>query len=60
MPARAMMRMISGTHEFWYRLSGGLIGGRLDGRRFCCSPPPGVRAASSGRPPSSTYRTART
>ncbi len=29
MPARAMMRMISGTHEFWYRLSGGLIGGRL-------------------------------
>jgi len=24
-----MMRMISGTHEFWYRLSGGLIGGRL-------------------------------
>ncbi|TMG06435.1 MAG: nitroreductase family deazaflavin-dependent oxidoreductase [Chloroflexi bacterium] len=29
MPARAMMRMISGTHEFWYRLSGGLIGGRF-------------------------------
>ena len=29
MPARAMMRMISGTHEFWYRLSGGVIGGRL-------------------------------
>src|SRR2546428_12549766 len=24
-----MMRMISGTHEFWYRLSGGLIGGRF-------------------------------
>jgi len=21
--------MISGTHEFWYRLSGGLIGGRI-------------------------------
>ncbi len=29
MPGRMMMRMISGTHEFWYRLSGGLIGGRL-------------------------------
>ena len=29
MPARAMMRMISGTHELWYRLSGGRIGGRL-------------------------------
>jgi len=23
------MRMISGTHELWYRLSGGRIGGRL-------------------------------
>jgi len=29
MPGRTMMRMISGTHEFWYRLSGGLIGGRF-------------------------------
>jgi F420H(2)-dependent quinone reductase len=29
MIARAMTRMISGTHEFWYRLSGGLIGGRF-------------------------------
>ena len=29
MPARAVMRMISGTHELWYRLSGGRIGGRL-------------------------------
>jgi deazaflavin-dependent oxidoreductase (nitroreductase family) len=29
MPARAMMRLISGTHELWYRLSGGLIGGRF-------------------------------
>ncbi len=29
MPARAVMRMISGTHEMWYRLSGGLIGGRF-------------------------------
>lgn len=29
MPARTVMRMISGTHELWYRLSGGLIGGRL-------------------------------
>ena len=29
MPGRAVMRMISGTHEFWYRLSGGLIGGRF-------------------------------
>lgn len=27
MVGRTMMRMISGTHEFWYRLSGGLIGG---------------------------------
>lgn len=27
MSARMMMRMISGTHEFWYRLTGGLIGG---------------------------------
>jgi deazaflavin-dependent oxidoreductase (nitroreductase family) len=31
MPGKTMMRMISGTHEFWYRLSGGLIGGRLGG-----------------------------
>ena len=29
MPAKAVMRLISGTHELWYRLSGGLIGGRL-------------------------------
>ena len=27
MPGKAMMRMISATHEFWYRLSGGWIGG---------------------------------
>ena len=31
MPGSTMMRMISGTHEFWYRLSGGLIGGRVGG-----------------------------
>lgn len=31
MPGKTMMRMISGTHEFWYRLSGGLIGGRIGG-----------------------------
>jgi deazaflavin-dependent oxidoreductase (nitroreductase family) len=31
MPARTIMRMISGTHEFWYRLTGGLIGGRVGG-----------------------------
>jgi len=31
MPGKTMMRMISGTHEFWYRLSGGLIGGRVGG-----------------------------
>ena len=29
MPGSAMMRIISGTHELWYRLSGGLIGGRV-------------------------------
>jgi len=29
MPTNTMMRLISGTHEFWYRLSGGLIGGRV-------------------------------
>lgn len=29
MPGRAVMRTIAGTHEFWYRLSGGLIGGRF-------------------------------
>jgi len=29
MPGRMMMRMISNTHEFWYRLTGGLIGGRF-------------------------------
>ena len=29
MPAKTVMRMISGAHELWYRLSGGLIGGRL-------------------------------
>jgi len=32
MPGRTMMRMISGTHEFWYRLSGGMIGGSIWGR----------------------------
>jgi deazaflavin-dependent oxidoreductase (nitroreductase family) len=26
---KTIMRMISGTHEFWYRLSGGCIGGRF-------------------------------
>jgi deazaflavin-dependent oxidoreductase (nitroreductase family) len=26
---KTAMRMISGTHEFWYRLTGGLIGGRF-------------------------------
>lgn len=31
MPANTMMRMIAGTHEFWYRLSGGMIGGRVGG-----------------------------
>jgi F420H(2)-dependent quinone reductase len=31
MPANAMIRMIAGTHEFWYRLSGGIIGGRVGG-----------------------------
>ena len=31
MPGSTMMRMIAGTHEFWYRLSGGLIGGRISG-----------------------------
>jgi len=29
MPGKAVMRTIAGTHEFWYRLSGGLIGGRF-------------------------------
>ncbi len=29
MPGRAMMRVVSRTHEFWYRLTGGLIGGRV-------------------------------
>ena len=29
MPGKMMMRMIAGTHEFWYRLSGGWIGGRF-------------------------------
>ncbi len=27
MPNKLIMRMITGTHEFWYRLTGGLIGG---------------------------------
>ena len=31
MPGRTVMRMIAGTHEFWYRLSGGLLGGRIGG-----------------------------
>ena len=29
MPTKTMMRLVSGTHEFWYRFSGGRIGGRL-------------------------------
>lgn len=32
MPGKTMMRMNSGTHEFWYRASGGLIGGNMFGR----------------------------
>jgi deazaflavin-dependent oxidoreductase (nitroreductase family) len=31
MPYKLLLRMIAGTHEFWYRLSGGLIGGRIAG-----------------------------
>jgi len=29
MPPKVVMRLISGTHELCYRLSGGVIGGRL-------------------------------
>jgi len=29
MPAKTVMRLISGTHQLWYRLSGGFIGGRF-------------------------------
>jgi deazaflavin-dependent oxidoreductase (nitroreductase family) len=34
MPFKLLMRLIAGTHEFWYRLSGGLIGGRVGGLRI--------------------------
>ncbi len=29
MPNQALTRMFTATHEFWYRLTGGLIGGRF-------------------------------
>jgi deazaflavin-dependent oxidoreductase (nitroreductase family) len=29
MPSKPMMRMVTATHEFWYRLTGGFIGGRF-------------------------------
>lgn len=29
MPNKLMTRMVTGTHEFWYRMTGGLIGGRF-------------------------------
>src|SRR6266542_884268 len=33
MPPKVVMRLISGTHELCYRLSGGVIGGRSQSRR---------------------------
>ena len=29
MPNKLLTQMVTGTHEFWYRLTGGLIGGRF-------------------------------
>jgi len=29
MPSRPVMRMIAATHEFWYRMTGGFVGGRF-------------------------------
>ena len=29
MPSKSMTRMVTATHEFWYRLTGGFIGGRF-------------------------------
>jgi len=29
MPSKPVMRMITATHEFWYRMTGGFIGGRF-------------------------------
>src|SRR5712691_2946258 len=29
MPSKPVMRIITTTHEFWYRLTGGFIGGRF-------------------------------
>ncbi len=29
MPNKVLTKMVTGTHEFWYRLTGGLIGGRF-------------------------------
>ena len=29
MPNRMMIRYVSAVHEFWYRLTGGLVGGRV-------------------------------
>ena len=31
MPNRTLVRMATATHEFWYRMSGGVIGGRIMG-----------------------------
>ena len=32
MPSRAATRFVSGSHEFWYRLTGGWVGGNMFGR----------------------------
>ena len=46
MLARTVLRTISGTHELWYRLSSGVIGGRF-GRLPV--PLPTTRGRNSGR-----------
>ncbi len=47
MPNRLMMKTFTRGHVFWYRLSGGLIGGRLGKARFLLLTTTGRK---SGRP----------
>lgn len=47
MPNRLMLKTFTGAHKFWYRLTGGAIGGRVGKTRFLLLTTTGRK---SGRP----------